>query len=541
MRRRLAALVAALTGATVLAALPGGPSPASASPTAAPAAPAAAFAPQPIRWGRCSDPYLRDAKAKCGDLVVPLDHAQPDGATITLKVSRILHTTKKSHGVMLTNPGGPGGSGTWMATYGAMVPDGVGKRFDWYGFDPRGVGESKPALTCDGGYTDWARPPYVPTTAKIEKAWKRKAAGYARDCGSAKAKRLLDHVRTTDTVADLEILRQAIGAETVGFYGASYGTYLAQVYATLHPDRLDRMVLDGVIDADTVFYRSNLDQDLAFEKALRKFFAWIGKNHDEYRLGRSGKAVRTSYEQLLRRLAKRPAAGKIGPAELTDVLTTAGYTVNAWSYLAATLSDLRNNGDARAAISLYGGPGKKGADNGYAMYLATECTDAPWPDSWQKWERDNRRLHRKAPFLTWSNAWYNAPCRTWPAASGPRVDVSSAGIDFPVLLLSETLDAATPYAGALATRALFPTSALVAGKGGTTHAAGLSGIACVDDTIARYLKNGTLPKRQDGRRADRTCAAVQPPSAQGPDSRIGLGRVQEVERRLPALARFSRP
>lgn len=538
MRSRLALVVAALTGVTVLAALPGGPSPASAAPVAAPAAAAApAYAAPPIKWGRCADPYLRDAKAKCGDLVVPLDHAKPNGKTITIRVSRIKHTTAKSHGAIFTNPGGPGGSGTWMAAYGAAVPDGVGGRFDWYGFDPRGVGESKPALTCDGGYTDWARPPYVPTSNRIEKAWKRKTARYAKDCGSAKAKRLLDHVRTTDTVADLEILRKRIGQKTVGFYGASYGTYLAQVYATQHPDSLDRMVLDGVIDATTVFYRSNLDQDPAFEKALRKFFVWIGKNADTYHLGGSGKAVRKNYFALLKRLAKRPAAGKIGPAELTDVLTTAGYSVNAWPYLAAALADLRNDGDAEPAISLYGGPGGKGADNGYAMYLATECTDAPWPTSWKKWERDNRRIHQKAPFLTWSNAWFNAPCRTWPAAPAKRVQVSSAGVDFPVLLISETLDAATPYAGALATRSLFPTSALVAGKGGTTHAAGLSGIACVDDTIARYLKNGTLPKRKDGRRADRTCAAVQPPPAQA-SSRVDAGRVQAVERRLPVLAQL---
>lgn len=529
MRSRLPLLLSTLLGAGLLAAVPG-PSPAAA--TAEPAAPVAReYVAPPIDWERCSPGELPKA-ARCGDLVVPLDHADPDGETITLRVSRIRHTTDTRRGVIFTNPGGPGGSGTWMAQIGASVPGKVGDSFDWYGMDPRGVGASRPALTCDRGYNAWDRPAYVPTTATAEKAWKRRAAAYARDCGNAKAKRLLAHVRTTDTVADFEILRRTIGAETVGFYGASYGTYLAQVYATLHPERLDRVVMDGVIDARRVFYRSNLDQDLAFEVALRRFFAWMGRHDDEFGLGRSERAVRRAYERTLRRLDRRPAAGgRVGPAELTDALTSAGYTVNAWPTLAHVLADLVRTGDGRGVAALYGGPGD---DNGYAMYLATECTDAPWPSSWQRWERDNTRMHRKASFLTWSNAWYNAPCRTWPVPAGPRVKVSSAGVDVPVLLLSETLDAATPYAGALATRTLFPTSALVAGKGGTTHAAGLSGVACVDKTIARYLRSGALPERRSGRRADLSCPAVPVPPAK-------VARAASPQEAARTVARASRP
>jgi pimeloyl-ACP methyl ester carboxylesterase len=507
VRSRLPLLLSTLLGVGLLAAVPG-PSPAGA---AVEPPVAREYAAPPIDWERCPAGELPKV-ARCGDLVVPLDHADPDGPTITLRVSRITHTTEQRRGVMFTNPGGPGGSGLWMAQIGGSVPGKVGESFDWYGMDPRGVGASRPALTCDPGYNAWDRPAYVPTTSKVEKAWRTRAAGYARSCGTAKAKRLLAHVRTTDTVADLEVLRRAIGAETVGFYGASYGTYLAQVYATLHPDRLDRVVMDGVIDARRVFYRSNLDQDRAFEAALRRFFAWIGRHDDDFGIGRSQSAVRRTYERLLRRLDRRPAAGgRVGPAELTDALTSAGYTVNAWPMLAHVLSDLARTGDGRGVAALYGGPGD---DNGYAMYLATECTDAPWPRSWRRWERDADRIHEKAPFLTWSNAWYNAPCRRWPVPAGPRVDVSSAGVDVPVLLLSETLDAATPYAGALATRELFPTSALVAGKGGTTHAAGLSGVACVDRAIARYLRSGALPKRRSGDGPDLTCPAVPVPPAE---------------------------
>ena len=145
---------------------------------------------------------------------------------------------------MLVNPGGPGGSGLVYSILGAFVPGDAGAAYDWIGFDPRGVGASVPALSCDPDYTAGPRPRYEPTTLRTEAAWLKKAAGYALDCGRAGG-RLLGHLKTTDTVADMDAIRQALGEEQLNFYGFSYGTYLAQVYATQHPDRVRRMVLDG--------------------------------------------------------------------------------------------------------------------------------------------------------------------------------------------------------------------------------------------------------------------------------------------------------
>ena len=82
----------------------------------------------------------------------------------------------------------------------------------------------------------------------------------------------------------------------------------------------------------------------------------------------------------------------------------------------------------------------------------------------------------------------------------------------PILLLSETLDAATPFSGSLEVRKRFPASSLIATEGGTTHANSLfGGIACVDDAVAAYLADGTLPARQPGKGADLTCQAAPEP------------------------------
>jgi len=95
----------------------------------------------------------------------------------------------------------------------------------------------------------------------------------------------------------------------------------------------------------------------------------------------------------------------------------------------------------------------------------------------------------------------------------------------PVLLVDETLDAATPFAGSLAVRELFPRSSLIALPGGTSHANSLSGNACLDDQIASYLSTGALPPRRHGERADATCAPVpQPVPAASPSGRVPTGR-----------------
>ena len=81
----------------------------------------------------------------------------------------------------------------------------------------------------------------------------------------------------------------------------------------------------------------------------------------------------------------------------------------------------------------------------------------------------------------------------------------------PVLLIDETLDAATPYPGSLYVRSVFPASSLIAEPGGTTHAGSLYGNACVDNKIARFLATGHLPPRQPGYGADVKCKPLPKP------------------------------
>jgi hypothetical protein len=75
------------------------------------AAPAAAAPRTLVHWSPCERECF-----ECATVPVPLDHDQPEGATILLSVIR-LPATDPGHriGSLLLNPGGPGGSGVDLA------------------------------------------------------------------------------------------------------------------------------------------------------------------------------------------------------------------------------------------------------------------------------------------------------------------------------------------------------------------------------------------------------------------------------------------
>ena len=68
----------------------------------------------------------------------------------------------------------------------------------------------------------------------------------------------------------MDAIRAAFGVSKINYYAFSYGTYIGQVYATLFPAHLRRMVLDSTVDPTGVWYADNVDQDYAFQAGWRR-------------------------------------------------------------------------------------------------------------------------------------------------------------------------------------------------------------------------------------------------------------------------------
>ncbi|HWU08228.1 MAG TPA: alpha/beta hydrolase [Streptomyces sp.] len=504
MTKRAGILIA--VGATVAGLVTAAPSTASAPPTAsAGVGPAAA----PLKWTGCgtkSYPALQ-----CSTVRAPLDHDDPSGRQVTLALSRIPHTAKTSQGPLLVNPGGPGGSGLSMAGFVASsLPAKLAAQYDVIGFDPRGVGKSTPALDCVPKYFAPVRPDTVPDSYEAETTARNRAASFAAACGE-KHGALLPYMDTVSAAKDLDVIRRALGAPRINYFGYSYGTYLGAVYAKLFPERVRRLVLDSAVDPDGVWYEDNLGQDHAFDARHKAFAAWVARNDATYGLGSDPAAVEAAWYRMRDAVKKRPAAGKVGPGELEDTFIPGGYYNGYWPRLAEAFAAYVNDGDQEALAAAYEdfAAVDRSGDNGYSVYTAVQCRDAGWPRNWSTWRNDTWQAHRKAPFMSWNNTWYNAPCADWPVEPLEPVRVANDRIP-PALVLQATDDAATPYEGGVTMSRQLKGSGLVVEQGGGNHGITLSGNDCLDAHLVAYLTDGTLPSG-GGSGVDAVCAALPEP------------------------------
>jgi pimeloyl-ACP methyl ester carboxylesterase len=486
VKRAIAVGAATAMAATTLV----GAAPASAAPRAAVAAAAAPA----VAWGSCPTGY--PATLQCAKVRVPLDYGKPNGTKLSIVISRAkaTGTAAQRQGVLLVNPGGPGGPGVGLAAavQGAL-PGALQQAYDVIGFDPRGVGLSGPILCVDPAvFYKAPLPDPVPRSKRDLVVNTARSAKYAKGCVSRNGPSVR-HYNTINTARDMDQIRSALGERKINYLGYSYGTFLGAVYASMFPERARRFVLDSAVDPKGIWYDDNLDQNVAFDLVFREFLRWVADNEEVYDLGDSYAEVRRAWYRMRAQVKRAPAGGVVGPAELDNIFIGAMYYDGAWPGVAQAFSDYVH-GDPTTLVEQFS-PADEGYENGNAVYTVVECNDAPWPRNLGRWFSDANRQYRKYPLLTWSNLWLNLPCAFWPfsAHKAPKV----GGKNLPgILVVNSTGDPATPYAGAVSMSRSLPGSRLLTVTRNTNHGQYLfEANACVDAHGSAYLLSGTLPAR----------------------------------------------
>jgi pimeloyl-ACP methyl ester carboxylesterase len=466
-----------------------------------------------LHWRSCAGSLDEMGIHDCTMLSVPLNYADPGGRHISLALDMVPATAPLSQqqGILLVNPGGPGGDGLPLAAEVAQgLSPSVAQDYDIVGFDPRGVGSSVPELSCDPNFFAGPRPNYIPANAAAEQVLIARAKTYANDC-EQKFGWLLPYMNTEDVARDMDSIRAAFGVAKINYYAFSYGTYIGQVYATLFPQHLRRMVLDSTVDPTGVWYTDNIEQDFAFQGRIDAFYAWVARYDSTYDLGSTAAQVRAAWYRARNQLLSHPVNGTIGPDEFDDTYLLGGYDDELWPSLAQALSSYLNSGNTVDLTDDYQSYGTQN-ENEFAVYNAVQCSDVSWPRSFAYWTSDTEMVYKAAPFEAWDNAWFNAACAFWPV-HGPTEPLQVNGAGLPgILMLQGTLDPATPYAGAQDAHRLLPSARMVVVEGGGNHGQSLEqpSNTCVQNYLNAYLATGALP--QGPGLVNATCPAVPDPN-----------------------------
>lgn len=443
----------------------------------------APYAKQSVKWTTCGDD-------RCAKVVVPLDYANPGQTGVTIALRMKPATASPHLGALFVNPGGPGGSGQSLVDY--FDTDGL-EQYDIVGWDPRGTGESTPVRCLSDAQAD----AFLALDASPDDEEEREALIRANyDFGKACWERngdYLNHIGTVDTVRDLDLLRQLLGAPKLNYLGYSYGTDIGAVYAELFGGNTGHLVLDAAVnitDDDSII------QAQGFDLALGDFATWCAKQGCG--LGDSKDAVLSAITDFLDGLDSTPL--EVGDRELTQTLAATGIAdalysgTDAWEALAAIIQRAQS-GDGKyllaAADSLNGRDAKGHYGALFFAFPAISCLDGKDEGvlaADKQWTEDSA----KAPiFGKYFGPAYN--CALWPTRPSQRLQLHPTGASAqPLLVVGATGDPATPYQFAQWMAKQLKSATLVTYEG-EGHGGYGGKSQCLDSIVVKYLVKGVVP------------------------------------------------
>ncbi|MFJ4222672.1 alpha/beta hydrolase [Microbacterium sp. NPDC089695] len=455
---------------------------------------------QTLTWTDCGETGF-----DCTDVTAPLDWENPEAGEITLAVVRH-QATGTAQGSLLTNPGGPGGSGVDFVrdSLSSVVGPALIENYDVIGFDPRGVGAST-AVTCfdaaemdDYLYT-------IPAAPRGSAAWEAELLeGHKEfaDACEANSGGILPFITTVNAARDMDLIRAVLGDTQLNYLGYSYGTFLGATYANLYPEKAGRLVLDGAIDPAVSGLEVGATQALGFESALR---AYMQDCLDSGECPFSG-TVDEAMADLGALLASVDAVplengdGRmLGADSLMTGIIAALYSAESWPYLTQAFEGALQ-GDPSTAFLLadfYNGrENGQYLDNSSEAFRAYNCMDYPVEDDPAAEAATTAEIAEGAPTIA---PYWDGPdsCSVWPyPPTGTRGEITAEGAG-PIVVVGTTNDPATPYEWSESLAAQLSEGVLVT-REGEGHTGYNKGNSCVDDAVESFLLDDTVP--EDGLR-----------------------------------------
>ena len=463
-----------------------------------------AYYTQQVAWGPCDDSVDGPAALECGTVTVPKIWNDPSAGDLQIAVTRLPATGEKQ-GSLLTNPGGPGGSGVDFVAGSAetLFSAEVRGAFDIVGFDPRGVSRSAGITCLDDAGTD----AYRAETFDLSDPEGLQAAKDAFTELSAACEEhsgdLLPYLDTYSAARDLDVLRSAVGSEKLDYVGYSYGTYLGATYAEMYPERTGRFVLDGALDPRLTADDITRGQAEGFENATSAFVeSCLSQGSDGCPLTGSVEDGKEQLRAFFESVDAQPLRTDDPDRPLTGALARSGllvvlYNDENWP-LGVQALNAAMTGDGSTLLFLADLSADRDDDgtysgNGTVAITAVNCLDHVGVAD-EQWQIDEAAAVAEG-FPTWGPGFgfSQTMCDLWPAQPVREpAPISAAGSDL-IVVIGTTGDPATPYDWAVGLDEQLENSTLITYEGEGHTAYGRSG-GCVEAAVDAYLLSGTAPE-----------------------------------------------
>jgi pimeloyl-ACP methyl ester carboxylesterase len=324
---------------------------------------------------------------------------------------------------------------------------------------------------------------------------------------------------TTDSVQDIDAVRQAIGAPKLELMGVSYGTYVAAQYARQFPDSTDGLILDSVVGPDGI--------DPYFLDTFERLPRVLAEQCANHRCRAATANPVADLGRLTRRLAAGPLRGPVpdlhGAEHRTAVHDESELLLMIMSgdlnpFLQAALPGAiaaADHGDSAPLLRLRRfaqGPFTAATQFSSTLNVATTCADVTLPYSmlmpvgerWNLWLHGVDDVPDSAftPFsrLAVIDTSVAHDCLRWPQGDTPAGPSTAPLPDVPALLLSGRLDTRTPVENSQELLPSLPHGQLltVAGTGHDVLDSDISG--CAARALQRFadgLQIGTPCRGKD--------------------------------------------
>ncbi|MBF7688183.1 alpha/beta fold hydrolase [Acinetobacter sp. EC24] len=452
-----------------------------------------------IHWQSCrSDQFTHwfDEKPprnlRCGFLDVPLAYSQSSLHPSQRNTRRVklaltlLPATKVKKGSLVMISGGPGESGINPSLGEDPSVRKLRESYDIIGYDPRGVGESIPRISCEVNATSEQQLKYNDDIADAERQTRNLISSCIQQTGAD----VLQHIGTEEAVNDLDMIRQALNEPKLTAVAYSYGTKVAALYAEKFPEKTRALVLDGVVDLAEDDFTQRLNQEKAFKQGFKRFARYCEKTTHCAISGKPDQAIQ-QYQMLLRHLHDHPLIAEDGYEITADKVLNTTYSLlvlnDRWSDLVMMLSDISDGIASQELSDLIQEYNSEDVDSTLSVIT---CADVSNPSAdinvLRKQRQEINKASQFADYLP-NHKYPLEMCDLWPyrGKDKPHTPVASSALP-KLLFVAQRYDPTTPYRNAEVMAKAFNSYLITRENDGHTFV--LSDVdPCIDKKVVNYL------------------------------------------------------